>query len=619
MASSSSLRALAIWVAVMVGAMAGPAFAQTGAASVTGLITDESGAPVPGVTITATNQATNVTYTAVSNEAGNYTIAALPIGTYVVKAELTGFRTLTRTPTTFEAQQIARLDFRMSVGQIQESVEVSGTPPILQTETATVGEVISGNTAQSLPLNGRNIGQLALTLPGTVTYNPRGFTNIGSVNMNRPFVNGNREQTNNFTVDGLDVNESIDNRVAYQPIPDAVAEISVETNNYAADMGNVGGAVVSSVIKSGSEPAARQRLRVLPQQRLRRQHVGEQLRQRAEAGAQAAHLRRHDWRTARQEQPVLLRRLPGLAPGCARVRHDLGGADGLARAAICRACRRRSSIRVSGQQFPGNRIPIERFGAPARALLSDTANYPLPNRDVPGGITSNYVGETLLADSRPPGRRPRRLEPVGQRQVLRPLLVRDLRRPARRPADPAGVHRPQRPAVPQRRLQLEPHLRADGDQRSADRVQPHHRDAGDLRLGGHRRRERPLRHRRRPADRRAELARLGQRPDAAGHERPRFGHGRRHVPDQREADLVEGPSHPQVRWSMAALQPAALLRRQQRPARLHQLQRRLHGLRLLGLPARPLVGQRAVAAATRRTRGRRSRTASPSSSRTTSS
>ena len=252
MASGSSLRALAIWVAVMVGAMAGPAFAQTGAASVTGLIIDESGAPVPGVTITATNQATNVTYTAVSNEAGNYTIAALPIGTYVVKAELTGFRTLTRTPTTFEAQQIARLDFRMSVGQIQESVEVSGTPPILQTETATVGEVISGNTAQSLPLNGRNIGQLALTLPGTVTYNPRGFTNIGSVNMNRPFVNGNREQTNNFTVDGLDVNESIDNRVAYQPIPDAVAEISVETNNYAADMGNVGGAVVSSVIKSGS-------------------------------------------------------------------------------------------------------------------------------------------------------------------------------------------------------------------------------------------------------------------------------------------------------------------------------------------------------------------------------
>ena len=112
--------------------------------------------------------------------------------------------------------------------------------------------MLSGNTVQSLPLNGRNTGQLTLLLPGTITYNPRGFTNIGSVNMNRPFVNGNREQTNNFTVDGLDVNETIDNRVAYQPIPDALAEISVETNNYAADVGNVGGAVISSVIKSGA-------------------------------------------------------------------------------------------------------------------------------------------------------------------------------------------------------------------------------------------------------------------------------------------------------------------------------------------------------------------------------
>ena len=131
-------------------------------------------------------------------------------------------------------------------------VEVTAAAPVLQTESATVGEVISGNTVQSLPLNGRNVGQLALLLPGTVTYNPRGFTNIGSVNMNRPFVNGNREQTNNFTVDGLDVNETIDNRVAYQPIPDALAEIAVETNNYAADVGNVGGALISNVVKSGA-------------------------------------------------------------------------------------------------------------------------------------------------------------------------------------------------------------------------------------------------------------------------------------------------------------------------------------------------------------------------------
>ena len=226
--------------------------AQTGTASITGLVTDETGGALPGVTVTATNQATNVQHVAVTNEAGNYTITPVTVGSYVIKAELAGFRTSTTAPIALEARQVARLDFKMAVGPLAETVQVTGASPILQTETTTVGEVLSGNTVQSLPLNGRNTGQLALLLPGTVTYNPRGFTNIGSVNMNRPFVNGNREQTNNFTVDGLDVNETIDNRVAYQPIPDALAEISVETNNYAADVGNVGGAVISSVIKSGA-------------------------------------------------------------------------------------------------------------------------------------------------------------------------------------------------------------------------------------------------------------------------------------------------------------------------------------------------------------------------------
>ena len=163
-----------------------------------------------------------------TNAAGSYSITPLTVGSYVIKAELAGFRTAATAPIVLEARQVARLDLRMAVGQLAETVQVAGSSPILQTETVTVGEVLSGNTVQSLPLNGRNTGQLALLLPGTVTYNPRGFTNIGSINMNRPFVNGNREQTNNFTVDGLDVNETIDNRVAINPAG-CLAEISVET------------------------------------------------------------------------------------------------------------------------------------------------------------------------------------------------------------------------------------------------------------------------------------------------------------------------------------------------------------------------------------------------------
>ncbi len=228
------------------------AMAQTGAASLTGIVSDQSGATVPGATVTATNQATNVTYTAVSNQAGNYTVTSLPVGTYVVKAELSSFKTAATKPIQLEAMQIARIDFKLELGALQETVEVSSDAQVLQTESAVVGEVISGSTLSALPLNGRNTGQLSLLLPGVVTPNPGSFTAIRNFSGGRPFVNGNREQTNNYTIDGVDMNESIDNTVAYQPSPDALAEISVETNNYAADTGNVAGAVISNVIKSGS-------------------------------------------------------------------------------------------------------------------------------------------------------------------------------------------------------------------------------------------------------------------------------------------------------------------------------------------------------------------------------
>jgi hypothetical protein len=370
--------------------------AQTGTASLTGLVTDESGAAVPGVTVTATNQATRVTSVAVSNDAGNYTITPLTVGTYVITAELAGFRTSTTAPIALEARQVARLDFKMAVGQVAETVQVTAASPILQTETTTVGEVLSGNTVQSLPLNGRNTGQLTLLLPGTVTYNPRGFTNIGSVNMNRPFVNGNREQTNNFTVDGLDVNETIDNRVAYQPIPDALAEISVETNNYAADVGNVGGAIVNSVIKSGAnnfhgnafefyrnsdfDANTWENNRSLAPKQERKQHIY--------GGTLGGPIVQNsvfffgDYQGSRHDAPGF--GSLSVAPEAWR-RGDLSSVTAQIRDPL------------TGLPFPGNQIPANRISATARALLNDLNNYPLPNRTVPGGVTGNFVGPTLLA------------------------------------------------------------------------------------------------------------------------------------------------------------------------------------------------------------------------------
>ena len=394
MRSTGNSNRLCFAVVFLMG-MAGVAGAQTGAASITGLVTDQSGAAAPGVTVTAVNQATNVEYPGVSNQAGNYTITSLPVGTYVVKSALSGFKTVATRPIAVEAKQIARLDFRMEIGALEDTVEVTAPAPVLQTESATVGEVISGNTVQSLPLNGRNVGQLALLLPGTVTYNPRGFTNIGSVNMNRPFVNGNREQTNNFTVDGLDVNETIDNRVAYQPSPDALAEISVETNNYAADVGNVGGALISNVIKSGGN-----RFRGNVFEFYRNSDFDANTWESNRSGAPRQERKQHifggtlggpivqdklfffaDYQGSRQDAPGS--GTASVAPESWR-RGDLSSVNVVIRDP------------VTGLPFPGNQIPLDRISPTARAILNDTASYPLPNRTVPGGITGNFVGQSLF-------------------------------------------------------------------------------------------------------------------------------------------------------------------------------------------------------------------------------
>jgi len=369
-------------------------YAQTGAASITGIVSDATGAAAPGVTVTAVNQATNVEYSGTSNTAGNYTITSLPVGTYVVKSTLTGFKTASTKPIALEAKQIARLDFKMEVGALEDSIEVVSQSPLLQTESSTVGEVISGNTVQSLPLNGRNPGQLALLLPGAVTVNPRGFTNIGNVNLNRPFVNGHREQTNNYTVDGLDVNETIDNRIAYQPTPDALAEISVETNNYAADTGNVAGAVISNVVKSGAN----------------------QFRGNLFEFYRNSDMDANTWENNRSSAPKQERKqhIYGATLGGPIIKDKLfffadyqgsrQDAPGFSTASVAPEAWRRGDLSsittaivdpLTGQPFPGNQIPLSRISPTALAILNDTANYPLPNRTV-SGVTGNFVGETLF-------------------------------------------------------------------------------------------------------------------------------------------------------------------------------------------------------------------------------
>jgi Carboxypeptidase regulatory-like domain len=227
-------------------------YGQTVTATLTGTVTDQTGAVVPGVTVTAKNQGTELEYTAESSAAGAYTIPFLPVGNYVVSAEMTGFKKAVTNPIRLEVNQTARVDLKMELGQLSDTISVTGVAPILQTEAPVVGNVISGRTTTNLPLNGRNFQQLTLLIPGTINPNPAGFNGVGQQTQGRPYVNGNREQGNAFLLDGVSVDETIDNRIGYKPNVDALEEFRVETSNSSAEFGNVTGATINATIKSGT-------------------------------------------------------------------------------------------------------------------------------------------------------------------------------------------------------------------------------------------------------------------------------------------------------------------------------------------------------------------------------
>jgi hypothetical protein len=367
------------------------AYAQTGAASITGLVTDQSGAATPGVTVTATNQATNVDYTAVSNATGNYDILSVPVGRYVVKAALSGFKVTTTRALTLEAKQIARVDLRMEVGALEDTVEVTAQAPVLQTETATVGEVLSGRTIESLPLNSRNPSQLALLMPGALTTNPQVQTDVGGASA-RPYVNGNREQTNNFMLDGVDMNETADNRIGYQPSPDALAEVSVETNNYAADVGNVAGGVISNVIKSGAN-----QYRGNAFEFYRNSDFDANTWSNNRSGAKKAERTQHIF-GATFGGPIIKNKLFFFVDYQGIVQDRPGAST----ASVAPAAWRVGDLStistkiidpLTGLQFPNNQIPLSRISPTALAILN-SPDYPLPNREVTG-VANNYVGDSL--------------------------------------------------------------------------------------------------------------------------------------------------------------------------------------------------------------------------------
>jgi len=229
------------------------AFGQTITGSVTGTISDPSGAAVIGATVTAINVDTGVQTPTTTNSAGVYTLRFLQPGHYKLSITSSGFSSTTAGPFTLEVGQEARVDAKLNLGSVNENVIVTAAAPILNSENPTTGDTITGTQATELPLQARNFSTLTTLIAGAITPAPMAQNSVARSGYNGGVnINGNREQTNNYTLDGADINEAIDNYIGYSPNVDAIGEMHIITGNATAEYGNANGGQMVVTTKSGT-------------------------------------------------------------------------------------------------------------------------------------------------------------------------------------------------------------------------------------------------------------------------------------------------------------------------------------------------------------------------------
>jgi hypothetical protein len=241
------------WILLCLSAIAIPAWTQTSTGEITGLITDSSGAVTPKAEIEVMNSGSGTRWKAVTNDSGYYTVPLLPPGDYAITVHMPGFKTTTRAGIKVEVAAVLRIDFKLELGAASETVQVTASAPLLESQSASLGQVVQTRVINDLPLNGRNYLQLAKLSAGVVEPQ-RDDNAAGSGSFS---ANGVRVQLNNFNLDGADNNTRIvdiqnNNYQVIQPSVDALEEFKVETSNYSAEYGYSAGAVVNATIKSGS-------------------------------------------------------------------------------------------------------------------------------------------------------------------------------------------------------------------------------------------------------------------------------------------------------------------------------------------------------------------------------
>ena len=224
-----------------------PASAQLGRATISGVVTDSTGAVVTGASVTVVHVDTGFRRTTVSSAIGQYNLPGLTPGPYDLIVELAGFRRAQRQGLILQVDQNMRVDVVLQLGEVTETVQITAEAPLVESTSATLGAVIDTQKITALPLNGRNFLQLAVLVPGTTTG-----TEGGDAGPDGFSANGLRADQNAFQIDGTSNSDPLRNRITVRPSIDSLQEFKIQTNNYSAEFGKGAGAQVNIVTKAGT-------------------------------------------------------------------------------------------------------------------------------------------------------------------------------------------------------------------------------------------------------------------------------------------------------------------------------------------------------------------------------
>src|SRR5215813_8103979 len=227
--------------------------AQGTTGRIDGKVRDAAGAVLPNAKVTLINEATAVSRDGRTNENGDYDFVEVPVGTYRLEFDLTGFKKNVRRGVNLDINQVITLNTTMQVGATQEVVDVTADAPLVETTSTQLGAVVGDRAVSELPLNSRDTYQFLQLQPGVMsTVGSSNSIVYGSDRAGAVSVNGGRGRSNNFSVNGGDANDQFVNLPTVQPSPDSIAEFRVLTNTFDAEYGRNSGSVVNVITKSGT-------------------------------------------------------------------------------------------------------------------------------------------------------------------------------------------------------------------------------------------------------------------------------------------------------------------------------------------------------------------------------